>query len=280
MAVWLDKILLGEIKNVVHATISDSKNRDDLWKLSTEIAEQITLWIQHDRTDPKYRSFIQTSAPSAVGATSDITDIRTNPDGHVDATDTDTPVTATKTRERVNLAEKLATADTASGEHDDNDNIVIDKNQMTPVWMSQNVNLSEYWIYDYSTPCTTLHGHCGGECVQTEVMLVHRRKHKLLVLDVEFATPDALHDFLGPRKELARENNIVPLEKIDAELAGREEKQRAELAAAKKQSQFNRFIEYYHQFHGDTTAIMNAMGFNNKQTVYSYKNKAKTMGLL
>ena len=155
----------------------------------------------------------------------------------------------------------------------------IDPDQITPVWLSENINLAEYWVYDYSTPCTTLHGNCGGACAQTEIMLVHRRKYKLLMVDAEFVSVDALRDFLDPRKELAHKNKIYPLEKIDAELADNEKEQHAKLHADKKQSQMNRFIEFYHQFNGDPAQIAAAMGIQ-KQSVYAYKNKAKTMGVL
>ena len=148
-----------------------------------------------------------------------------------------------------------------------------------PVWMSESVNLAEYWVYDYSNPCTTRHGKTGNPAAQTEIWLVHRRKYKLVVIDVEFDSLESLHDFLDPRKELARENKITPLEKIDEELAGKEEKLRNKCRAARKQSQFNRFVEFYHQFNGDAAKISAAMGIQ-KQSVYAYKNKAKDMGLL
>lgn len=148
-----------------------------------------------------------------------------------------------------------------------------------PVWMSENVNLAEYWVYDYSNPCTTRHGKTGNPAAQTEIWLVHRRKYKLVVIDVEFDSLESLHDFLDPRKELARENKITPLEKIDEELAGKEEKLRNKCRATKKQSQFNRFVEFYHQFNGDAAKISATMGIQ-KQSVYAYKNKAKDMGLL
>ena len=99
------------------------------------------------------------------------------------------------------------------------------------------------------------------------------------MVDVEFDSLESLHDFLDPRKELARENKITPLEKIDEELAGKEEKLRNKCRAARKQSQFNRFVEFYHQFNGDAAKIASAMGVQ-KQSVYAYKNKAKDMGVL
>ena len=148
-----------------------------------------------------------------------------------------------------------------------------------PVWMAEQLNLAEYWVYDYSSPCTTRHGKTGNPAAQTELWLVHRRKYKLVVVDVEFDSLDSLHDFLDPRKELARENKITPLEKIDEELAGKEEKLRNQCRAARKQTQFNRFVEYYHQFNGDAAKIASAMGIQ-KQSVYAYKNKAKDMGVL
>lgn len=183
-------------------------------------------------------------------------------------------------RKKINLTEKLGVSETENViTTTPKDPQLIDPDQITPVWASEKINWAEYWVYDYSAPCTTKHGNCGGECAQTEIWLVHRRKYKLSLVDAEFASVDALRDFLDPRKELAAKNNIYPLEKIDAELAGKDEKQRAECRAAKNQSQFSRFIEYYHEFRGDAAKIAFAMGIE-KQSVYAYKNKAKTMGVL
>ncbi len=181
-------------------------------------------------------------------------------------------------REKVNLTEKLGVSNPAPVA--DNSEKTNSVNDGSPVWLSERLNLSEYWVYDYSRPIPTECGNCGNKCWATELWLVSRRLHKLKLVDAEFDSLDSLQDFLDPRKELAAKNNIYPLEKIDAELAGVNEKdQRNKCRAAKKQSQFSRFLEYYHEFHGDATKIAAAMGVE-KQSVYSYKNKAKTMGVL
>ena len=159
------------------------------------------------------------------------------------------------------------------------DRAALDPEQITPVWMSERVNLAEYWVYDYAKPLPIKHGNCGDRCWKTEIWLVHRHKHKLTVIDAEFVSLDALCDFLDPRKDLARENRIEPLEKIDAELAGTKEKQPAESRKRAKQSRFSKFLEYYHLCHGDPAKIASAMQIT-KQAVYSYKNKAKTMGII
>lgn len=270
----LDTELKSKFLTVICDTIVNSKNRNDFVVLMDELATACTAYTQSILLSNK--TFSSSSVDSKPVAT-------------VSKTEKVAKTTPHPVRERVNLAEKLADTHFADAGNmvDDvstDDRVAdvgktIDPDQITPVWLSEKINWAEYWVYDYSAPCTTKHGNCGGECAQTEIWLVHRRKYKLSLVDAEFASVDALRNFLDPRKELAAKNNIYPLEKIDAELAGKDEKQRAECRAAKKQSQFSRFIEYYHEFRGDAAKIAVAMGIE-KQSVYAYKNKAKTMGIL
>lgn len=270
----LDTELKSKFLTVICDTIVNSKNRNDFVVLMDELATECTLYTQANLLSNKtsLSSFRVSELNETVSKTEKV------------AKTTPHPV-----RERVNLAEKLADTHFADAGNmvDDvstDDRVAdagktIDPDQITPVWLSENINLEEYWFYDYSKPVTTQCGNCGCPCVQTELWLVHRRKYKLSLVDAEFVSVNALRDFLDPRKELATENNIYPLEKIDAELADNEKEQHAKLHADKNQSQFNRFIEFYHQFNGDPAKIATAMGIQ-KQSVYAYKNKAKTMGVL
>ncbi len=270
----LDTELKSKFLTVICDTIVNSKNRNDFVVLMDELATACTAYTQTDLLSNKtsLSSFRVLELNETVSKTEKVA-----------------KTTARPVRERVNLAEKLADTHFAdvSNMVDDvstDDRVAdagktIDPDQITPVWLSENVNLEEYWVYDFSKPVTIKCGNCGCPCVQTELWLVHRRKYKLSLVDAEFATLHALHDFLDPRKELAAENNIYPLEKIDAELDGTQDKQHTKLHADKNQSQMNRFIEFYHQFNGDAAQIATAMGIQ-KQSVYAYKNKAKTMGVL
>lgn len=76
-----------------------------------------------------------------------------------------------------------------------------------PVWAEREIDLNKYYIQQYSNPCSTLHGHCGGECVQTELWLRSKKSGKLSVCDVEFATLDELHKTLEPYVKLATRAN-------------------------------------------------------------------------
>lgn len=281
----LDTELKSKFLTVICDTIINSKNRNDFVVLMDELATECTAYTQNNLLSSKID--IDVAVARNIELDKSI----------ISRTEKVAKTTARPVRERVNLAENLNIAKTGGiktttqkgllvgdGIAKANDHVAdagktIDPEQITPVWLSENINWAEYWVYDYSAPCTTKHGNCGGECAQTEIWLVNRRKYKLSLVDAEFASVDALRDFLDPRKELAAKNNIYPLEKIDAELAGKDEKQRAECRAAKKQSQFSRFIEYYHEFRGDAAKIAVAMGIE-KHSVYVYKNKAKTMGIL
>lgn len=280
--VVLDTELKSKFLTVICDTIIDSKNRNDFVVLMDELATACTAYTQTDLLSNKksLSSFMVSELNETVSKTEKVA-----------------KTTARPVRERVNLAEKLNIVKTdeirtttqkdlvvGDGIAKANDNVadagkMVDPDQVTPVWLSESVNLEEYWVYDYSKPVVTKCGNCGCPCAQTELWLVHRRKYKLSLVDAEFASVDALRNFLDPRKELAAKNNIYPLEKIDAELADNEKEQHAKLHADKKQSQFNRFIEFYHQFNGDAAKISAAMGIQ-KQSVYAYKNKAKTMGVL
>lgn len=270
----LDTELKSKFLTVICDTIVNSKNRDDFVVLMDELATECTIYTQNNLLSNKTAS--SSSVDSKPLATISKMEKVEKPE-----------LFGRPHREKVNLAEKLADTHFAdvSNMVDDvstDDRVAdagktIDPDQITPVWMSEKVNLEEYWVYDYSKPVVTKCGNCGCPCAQTELWLVHRRKYKLSLVDAEFASVEALRDFLDPRKELARENNIYPLEKIDAELDDTQDKQHTKLHADKNQSQFNRFIEFYHQFNGDATKIAAAMGIQ-KQSVYAYKNKAKTMG--
>ena len=276
----LDTELKSKFLTVICDTIVNSKNRNDFVVLMDELATECTIYTQNNLLSNK------TVSSSSVDSKPVATDSKME-------SIKKTELFGRPHREKINLAENLGTndhfADAGKMVEPDNSEIpnnrvadagkTIDPDQITPVWMSEKVNLEEYWVYDYSKPVVTKCGNCGCPCAQTELWLVHRRKYKLSLVDAEFVSVEALRDFLDPRKELARENNIYPLEKIDAELADNEKEQHTKLHADKKQSQMNRFIEFYHQFNGDATKIAAAMGVQ-KQSVYAYKNKAKTMGVL
>lgn len=281
----LDTELKSKFLTVICDTIINSKNRNDFVVLMDELATECTAYTQNNLLSSKID--IDVAVARNIELDKSI----------ISRTEKVAKTTARPVRERVNLAENLNIAKTGGiktttqkgllvgdGIAKANDHVadagkMVDPDQMTPVWLSESVNLEEYWVYDYSKPVVTKCGNCGCPCAQTELWLVHRRKYKLSLVDAEFASVDALRDFLDPRKELAAKNNIYPLEKIDAELADNEKEQHAKLHADKKQSQLNRFIEFYHQFNGDAAKISAAMGIQ-KQSVYAYKNKAKTMGVL
>lgn len=244
----LDTELKSKFLTVICDTIINSKNRNDFIVLVDELATACTAYTQSILLSNK------TFSSSSIAKTGGI---------------------KTTTQKGLVVGDGIAKANY----HVADAGKMVDPDQMTPVWLSESVNLEEYWVYDYSKPVVTKCGNCGCPCAQTELWLVHRRKYKLSLVDAEFVSVNALRDFLDPRKELAAKNNIYPLEKIDAELADNEKEQHAKLHADKKQSQLNRFIEFYHQFNGDAAKISAAMGIQ-KQSVYAYKNKAKTMGVL
>lgn len=286
----IDQYLLKLVVNTVHSAIANSKNREDLWKLSDEIALEITAMIQTDivgkrksidlaeklhiapmeLTNDDIKNITKISSPVACTKDSE-PDLISNPDDmvkklHIQKSPVDTVA---------------KNANCAKNAHDDSEipNSHNEDDPVGPIWLSQTINWSEYWVYDYSNPVTTLNGKCGRKCAQTEIWLVHRRKYKLSLVDAEFASVATMHEFLGPLKELAKENKIQPLEVIDEELAGKDEKQRNACRIAKQQSKFGLFLECYDLFHGDPVKISEKMGIT-KQSVYAYKNKAKTMGVL
>lgn len=281
----LDTDLKSKFLTVLCNTVVASKNRNDFVLLLDELATACTAYTQNNLLSSKID--IDVAVARNIELDKSI----------ISRTEKVAKTTARPVRERVNLAENLNIAKTGGIKTTTQKSLVvgdgiakatyhvadagktIDPDQITPVWLSENINLEEYWVYDYSKPVTTQCGNCGCPCAQTELWLVHRRKYKLSLVDAEFASVDALLDFLDPRKELAAKNNIYPLEKIDAELDDTQDKQYAKSRADKNQSQFNRFIEFYHQFNGDAAKISAAMGIQ-KQSVYAYKNKAKTMGVL
>lgn len=78
-----------------------------------------------------------------------------------------------------------------------------------PLWAAADVNLDKNYLQQYSNPCSTLHGNCGGECVQTELWLRSKKSGKLSVCDVEFATLDELRKTLDPYVKLATRANAA-----------------------------------------------------------------------
>lgn len=76
-----------------------------------------------------------------------------------------------------------------------------------PLWTAADVDFGKNYLQQYSNPCSTLHGHCGGECVQTELWLRSKKSGKLSVCDVEFATLDELRKTLDPYVKLATRAN-------------------------------------------------------------------------
>lgn len=276
-----------KFRMVICDAIIKSKNRNDLFVLMDDLAAACAVYAQNNllsneiRVDPPSlpdgMMYFADSKMETVATTTDPTMSVVKPITAKPAAPKTAP-TDIQHREKVNLTEKLGVSKPAPVA--DNSEKTNRVNDGSPVWLSERVNLSEYWVYDYSQPKPTERGNCGDKCWATELWLVSRHLHKLKLVDAEFDSLDSLQDFLDPRKESAAKNRIEPLERIDAELAGVNEKdQRDKCRAAKKQSQFSRFLEYYHEFHGDATKIAAAMGVE-KQSVYSYKNKAKTMGIL
>lgn len=67
-----------------------------------------------------------------------------------------------------------------------------------PLWTAADVDFGKNYLQQYSNPCSTLHGNCGGECVQTELWLRNKKTGNLSVCDVEFATLDELRATLDP----------------------------------------------------------------------------------
>lgn len=321
----IDPGLKQRILNVILGTVAQSENRNDLWKLSDEIATFVTALVQdlgattqaspadlthekRQRVDLAAKLAIKSvcekhASPKTTGGADvssgadfsnsfdNTTQKTTLPQENLTTTKSENPtdsnsesVSCPKISENCKCSKMEPAENRKCAKNAHLDDLESPSGYFPPVgdgpvWLSENINLAEYWVYDYSNPYTTRHGKNGMPAAQTEIWLVHRHKYKLVVVDAEFESLESLRDFLDPRKELARENKITPLEQIDAELAGKDEKQRAECRAAKKQSQFNRFVEYYHQFNGDAAKISAAMGIQ-KQSVYAYKNKAKDMGLL
>lgn len=308
----IDQVLLKDVEHVVLGTIARFENRNDLWKLAGEISLEITAFIQNrdaethaslDKSNLKRKpvdlatklainsSIEKNATPNTTGgadvssgadfsnSTNNTTQKINLPENNLSTTNTEI-LTDSKSEPAENpIVEKNATI--AKNAHDDSEipNSHNEDDPVGPIWLSQTINWSEYWVYDYSNPVTTLNGKCGRKCAQTEIWLVHRRKYKLSLVDAEFASVATMHDFLGPLKELAKENKIQPLEVIDEELAGKDKKQRDACRIAKQQSKFGLFLECYDLFHGDAVKISEKMGIA-KQSVYAYKNKAKTMGVL
>lgn len=78
-----------------------------------------------------------------------------------------------------------------------------------PLWTAADVDLGKNYLQQYSNPCSTLHGNCGGECVQTELWLRNKRTGNLSVCDAEFATLDELRATLDPYVKLAAAANAA-----------------------------------------------------------------------
>lgn len=325
MLTVLDWDLKTKVLNVILGTIVQSENRNDLWKLSDEIAQNVAAFVQQRdvkvQASPaglthEKRQRVDLAAKLAIDGLSEKHASPKTTGGADVSSGADFSNSFDNTTQKTTLPEENLTTTKSENPTDSNsesvscpkisENCKCSKTEPAenrkcaknahlddlespsgyfppvgdgPVWLSENINLAEYWVYDYSNPCTTRYGKNGMPAAQTEIWLVHRHKYKLVVVDAEFESLESLRDFLDPRKELARENKITPLEKIDEELAGKEEKLRNKCRAARKQSQFNRFVEFYHQFNGDAAKISAAMGIQ-KQSVCAYKNKAKDMGLL
>lgn len=289
----IDQVLLKDVEHVVLGTIARFENRNDLWKLAGEISLEITAFVQDrdvkthassDNTNLK-RKPVDLAAQLAIKSPSKEAASQNTTSGADVSSDADS---LKSTTQKINLPENNLSnpiveknATIAKNANDDSEipNSHNEDDPVGPIWLSQTINWSEYWVYDYSNPVTTLNGKCGRKCAQTEIWLVHRRKYKLSLVDAEFASVATMHDFLGPLKELAKENKIQPLEVIDEELAGKDKKQRDACRIAKQQSKFGLFLECYDLFHGDPVKISEKMGIT-KQSVYAYKNKAKTMGVL
>ena len=199
----LDQKLLSEVTFLICSTVSECQDYKNPFKVAGEIAKNITSWIQNDRNSRK-------TAPE-------------HPDNKLVKFDTkiiEPDPAVVKTVERVHadavqaanneLLKKIQDAELETPGF-------LTKESDGPTWMSENIKLGEYWVYNYSNPCTTMNGKHGGRAAQTEIWLVHRRTFKFVVVDAEFPSLEDLRDFLDPRKALAAENNITPLEQIDAE---------------------------------------------------------------
>lgn len=78
-----------------------------------------------------------------------------------------------------------------------------------PLWTAADVDFGKNYLQQYSNPCSTLHGNCGGKCVQTELWLRNKRTGNLSVCDVEFATLDELRATLDPYVKLAAAANAA-----------------------------------------------------------------------
>lgn len=73
-----------------------------------------------------------------------------------------------------------------------------------PAWIERDIDLNKNYIDRYSNPCSTLHGKCGGKCVQTEIWLRNKKTGVLSVCDVEFASIDDLTTTLDPYITLSK----------------------------------------------------------------------------
>lgn len=78
-----------------------------------------------------------------------------------------------------------------------------------PLWTAADVDFDKNYLQQYSNPCSTLHGNCGGECVQTELWLRNKKTGNLSVCDAEFATLDELRATLDPYVKLATRANAA-----------------------------------------------------------------------
>lgn len=78
-----------------------------------------------------------------------------------------------------------------------------------PLWTAANVDLDKNYLQQYSNPCSTLHGNCGGKCVQTELWLRNKKTGNLSVCDAEFKTIDELRKTLDPYVKLAARANAA-----------------------------------------------------------------------
>ncbi len=233
----------NDILTTILHTVVCSKHRDDLWALIGEIAADVTNFVQRQNT-------------TATVARVQTQDIVSEPAAHVTAP-----------------AQKSQPV------------IERDPDDTSPLWLSRSFNWAEFHLYQYSAPEPTsaADSKCGQVCVKTELWLVGRRTYKLATVDAEFATVDDAHDFLDPRVELAKQNNVYPLEFIDKELAGSDgnaDNEPKESVKYPVPAKLARFVDVYKQHDGDTEKVMRDMGFTSKQNVYSYKNKAKVWGLL
>ncbi len=149
-----------------------------------------------------------------------------------------------------------------------------------PDWASGKIDLTNNYIGSYSNPCSTTCGKHGYTVYQTELWLYNMETGYLSVVDTEWTSLEQLRATLDPYVKYAKKHR--KLEKfVDTEINEQMDNIRAtckQFRAEKNQSRLQYYVQLYN-LGFKPSQIAQEMGIT-KQSVYTYKNTAKSQGLI